>query len=126
MAMPRCGEGTSLTTLPPMEISPPVIGSSPAIIRSRVDLPQPEGPTKTTNSPDLMSRSTPWTTASAPYDFLTLRSNTSDMGASSGLDQQSGDFGDAQLEGHAIILDVQELAGTLHQQVDFAHRLDRD
>ncbi|MNT91081.1 hypothetical protein D3C72_2321210 [compost metagenome] len=59
MAMPRWGEGTSLTILPPMEISPPVIGSSPAIIRSRVDLPQPDGPTKTTNSPDLMSRSTP-------------------------------------------------------------------
>ena len=37
--------------LPPMRISPPVMSSSPAIIRSSVDLPQPDGPTKTTNSP---------------------------------------------------------------------------
>ena len=36
-----------------------VISSSPAIMRSSVDLPQPDGPTKTMNSPDLMSRSMP-------------------------------------------------------------------
>ena len=28
------------------------------MVRNRVDLPQPEGPTKTMNSPDLMSRFT--------------------------------------------------------------------
>jgi hypothetical protein len=38
-----------------MAISPPVIVSSPAIMRSSVDLPQPEGPTMTTNSPSAMS-----------------------------------------------------------------------
>ena len=53
MAMPRSAGSTSLTTLPPMAISPPVMSSRPAIIRSSVDLPQPEGPTKTTNSPSL-------------------------------------------------------------------------
>ncbi len=41
-----------------------VISSSPAIIRSSGTLPQPEGPTKTTNSPDFMSQSTPLIPAS--------------------------------------------------------------
>ena len=34
-----------------------VVSSRPAISRSSVDLPQPDGPTKTTNSPSSMSRS---------------------------------------------------------------------
>ena len=41
------------------EWPPEVKSSRPAIMRSKVDLPQPEGPTKTTNSPFLMSRSAP-------------------------------------------------------------------
>jgi hypothetical protein len=36
-----------LTTLSPMRMSPAVISSSPAIMRRKVDLPQPEGPTST-------------------------------------------------------------------------------
>ena len=31
-------------------------------MRSSVDLPQPEGPTMTTNSPSAISASTPWMT----------------------------------------------------------------
>ena len=54
--MPRCAGGTSFIRTPSMVKSPPVIRSSPAIIRKSVDLPQPEGPTKTINSPVLMSR----------------------------------------------------------------------
>ena len=42
--------GTSLTTSPPIMMSPSVMSSSPAIIRSVVDLPQPDGPTSTMNS----------------------------------------------------------------------------
>ncbi len=38
--------GTSFMRWPSISRSPPVIGSSPAIMRSSVDLPQPEGPTK--------------------------------------------------------------------------------
>ena len=56
MAMPRSAGATSLTSLPSMARSPAVMSSSPAIIRSSVDLPQPEGPTNTTNSPSLMSQ----------------------------------------------------------------------
>jgi hypothetical protein len=34
-------------------------------MRSKVDLPQPEGPTITTNSPSSMAALTPWMTSTA-------------------------------------------------------------
>ena len=37
---------TSFTTLLPIEMSPELIVSNPAIIRSNVDFPQPDGPTQ--------------------------------------------------------------------------------
>jgi hypothetical protein len=52
--------------LPSISSVPEVMSSSPAIIRRSVDLPQPEGPTKTTNSPSAMSMSTPLMTSTAP------------------------------------------------------------
>jgi hypothetical protein len=48
-----------------MSISPPEMSSSPAIMRSVVDLPQPEGPTRTTNSPSLISRLMPFTASAS-------------------------------------------------------------
>src|SRR5690606_19034239 len=69
MAMPRCTGGRSLTTLPPISISPALTSSRPAIMRSRVDLPQPEGPTKTTNSPSETSRSMPLMMRASAKDF---------------------------------------------------------
>ena len=54
--MSRSRGDTSLTRTPPMRISPEVICSSPASIRSAVVLPQPDGPTSTTNSPWLTVR----------------------------------------------------------------------
>ncbi len=50
MAMSRSIGGSSFTTVSPIRISPEVIDSSPATIRSVVVLPQPEGPTRTMNS----------------------------------------------------------------------------
>ena len=38
-------------TAPPMEMVPAEAFSNPAINRSKVDLPEPDGPTKTSNSP---------------------------------------------------------------------------
>ena len=73
MAMSRSLGSSSLTTRPSMAISPAVMSSSPAIMRSSVLLPQPEGPTKTTNSRSAISRSTPCTTSTSPNDFFTLR-----------------------------------------------------
>ncbi len=43
----------SLTVSPPIFTSPLEMSSSPAIIRSAVDLPQPDGPTRIMNSPSL-------------------------------------------------------------------------
>ncbi len=54
MATPRCLGGSRLTTLPPMLQVPSDISSSPAIILRRVDFPEPEGPTRTANSPALI------------------------------------------------------------------------
>ena len=51
MAMSRSLGATSLTTRVPMRIVPAVASSSPASIRSAVDLPEPDGPTSTISSP---------------------------------------------------------------------------
>ena len=57
MAMSRSFGGRSLITWPSIVTCPDVIVSSPAIIRSAVVFPQPDGPTNTTNSPLATSRS---------------------------------------------------------------------
>src|SRR5436189_5188387 len=56
MAMSRSRGSRSLTRSPPMTRSPSEMSSSPAIIRRAVDFPQPDGPTRITNSPSLTSR----------------------------------------------------------------------
>ncbi len=50
----------------------PVSGCSrPAISRSAVVLPQPDGPTMTMNSPSAISRLKSWTASTSPYRFDT-------------------------------------------------------
>src|SRR4029079_9592556 len=71
--MSRSFDSTSLTTVPSIAIVPPLISSSPASMRSRVDLPQPEGPTRTVNSPSAMSKPMPWITLTEPKLFSTSR-----------------------------------------------------
>src|SRR3954447_16417357 len=70
---------TLLTTRSPIEIVPDVMFSRPASMRSRVDLPQPEGPTKTTNSPSSIGIDTPCKTSKLPNDFRTSRIWTDDI-----------------------------------------------
>src|SRR3989344_3186413 len=77
MATPRSDGDSSLAARPPMAISPPEASSRPAIVRSRVDLPHPEGPTKTTNSPSAMSRSIPLRTSVVPTRLAPPVSRTS-------------------------------------------------
>src|SRR5947207_2989916 len=69
MAMSRSIGARLLTTLPSMLTSPEVISSRPATMRSVVVLPQPEGPTSTTNSRSRISRFTSFT-ACVPSNFL--------------------------------------------------------
>src|ERR1700709_1714474 len=70
---------TLLTTRSPMEIVPEVMFSSPASIRSKVDLPQPEGPTRTTKAPSSIGIDTPCRTSKPPNDFRTSRICTDDI-----------------------------------------------
>ena len=71
MEMPRSEGASHVTSRPPMAMAPSVRFSRPAIIRSRVDFPHPDGPTKTQNSPSATSRLTPWMTGTSPKDFFT-------------------------------------------------------
>ena len=82
MAMPRSAGAVALTRLPSISMSPEVASSRPAMMRSSVDLPQPEGPTKTTNSPSRTSRSTPLMTSVEAKDFLTWRRVSEPIGYS--------------------------------------------
>src|SRR3954451_5989033 len=56
IAMSRSRGASSFTRSPPMTSSPSEISSRPATIRSAVDFPQPEGPTRIMNSPSPISR----------------------------------------------------------------------
>ena len=69
MASLRLAGASPVTSRPSMLMVPPVVSSRPAIRRSSVDLPQPEGPTKTTNSPSSMSRSMLGMMTVAPKDL---------------------------------------------------------
>src|SRR5579859_1840693 len=70
---------TLLTTRSPIEIVPEVMFSRPASIRSKVDLPQPEGPTSTTKAPSSIGIVTPCSTSKPPNDFRTSRICTDDI-----------------------------------------------
>src|SRR5438105_1907815 len=77
MAMRRSRGERSLTTRPPMRISPDVGASSPAIMRNRVVFPEPDGPRKTRNSPSRVSKLTLFTAPSAPSLKTFVRSRVS-------------------------------------------------
>src|SRR5215210_5872177 len=77
--MSRSFGWTLLTTRSPIEIVPEVMFSRPASIRNKVDLPQPEGPTSTTNSPSSIGIDTPCKTSKFPNDFRTSRICTDDI-----------------------------------------------
>src|SRR6185312_9451221 len=71
MATPRAIGGSSLTTAPPIKRSPLVCCSSPQMMRRNVVLPQPEGPSKTMNSPFGTSKLMPLTAGTSP-NFLMM------------------------------------------------------
>ena len=65
-----------MTTRSPILSVPLVISSSPAIIRRLVVLPQPDGPTRTMNSPSPISRLRSFTAWNSPYTLLTFSNVT--------------------------------------------------
>ena len=66
MATPRSAGSWRVTSRPLMRTLPEEMRSSPAMARSSVDLPQPEGPTMTTNSPGSTAKLTPLMARNAP------------------------------------------------------------
>src|SRR5579871_3351798 len=92
--MSRSFGSVSLTRRPPILISPALMDSSPAIMRSSVDLPQPEGPTRTVNSPSATSMSTPWMMSTWPKAFLTPTISTRAMTLPSAFHRAAGHAGD--------------------------------
>jgi hypothetical protein len=69
--MSRSRDGTLLTTRSPIFTTPLVMSSSPATIRSAVVLPQPDGPTRTMNSPSPIARDNA-STAFVPSGYTLL------------------------------------------------------
>src|SRR6516164_8158586 len=67
------------TTCSPMRSVPEVMSSRPAIMLSVVDFPQPDGPTRMTNSPSAMSRLKSSTASDPSGKRLVMCSST--MGA---------------------------------------------
>src|SRR3954468_3935038 len=94
--MSRSFGAISLTTRSPIRSSPSVMSSRPAIIRSAVDLPQPEGPTRIMNSPSATSRLISLTASKPSAKRLLTRSRTiSDIPSLSlSLDRAGGQPGD--------------------------------
>src|SRR3954449_5635165 len=77
MAMSRSGGATSLTISPPIRTSPALARSRPAAIRRTVVFPDPEGPTRTRNSPSATSRSRSSTATVPPANALRRPRNSS-------------------------------------------------
>ena len=95
-------------------MSPALVASSPAIIRSSVDLPQPEGPTNTQNSPSATARSTPWITC----DLAEGLDDAGELDASPSFDAGRGDAGrDVALQEREHERDRQEREHRHREQV---------
>ena len=77
----RLAGATSFIRRPSISTSPEVTSSSPAIIRRSVDLPHPDGPTKTQNSPGSTLRSTPLMTSALPKRLVTFASVSAPIAA---------------------------------------------
>src|SRR3970040_2427441 len=85
MAMLRERGGRSVTAVSPINTSPRVGDSRPAIMRNRVVLPQPEGPSRTRNSPSRTCRSMPSTAVTSPNRLVIPLVGTVAMTASTPL-----------------------------------------
>ena len=76
MLTSRSNGARRVTSRPWRRIRPSVGSSKPAIIRSVVVLPEPDGPSIEKNSPSRTSRSMPSTAATSPNRFVTPSSRT--------------------------------------------------
>src|SRR3954471_21347773 len=89
MAMPRSFGSSQVTLRPPIQICPVSTSSRPAMALRSVDLPQPEGPSRTRSSPSSTSSAKRSKTRTAPKAIVTSRTETAPIG--SALHGTSGD-----------------------------------
>src|SRR5258706_14627159 len=73
MAMPRRAGGRDVTSVSPISTRPALTSSRPAIRRSVVDLPQPDGPSSTTKRPAAASKLTSSTARAVSHALVTPR-----------------------------------------------------
>ena len=76
IAMSRSCVACAPTSSSPIQILPVVGFTRPAIIRSTVDLPEPDGPSSVSSSPRSISRSRDWTASISPNCLCTPSSRT--------------------------------------------------
>src|SRR5690242_13321980 len=81
--MSRSAARFEVTSSPPSRMRPDVGSSSPAIMRSVVVLPQPEGPSRQKNVPSAMVKVEPRTATNEPKDFCRLSTRISAMAPAS-------------------------------------------
>src|SRR6202789_1316809 len=101
MAMSRSFGATEFRILPSMRLARPVALSSPAIMANKVDLPQPDGPTRAMNSPVCASRSMPLRTSTEPKRLVSRETGSVAMLAPS-LDGALGEPADEILAAEQI------------------------
>src|SRR5258706_6617342 len=105
--MSRSFGATLLTTRAPIFTSPPEISSRPATMRRSVLLPQPEGPTRTQNSPSAIDTSTPCTTSVEPNVLRTALRVTAAMGSVYlGLGDRCGPLEEIEVAAFVGLLDM--------------------
>src|SRR5918912_859095 len=114
--MSRSFGWTLLTTRSPIEIVPEVMFSRPASIRSNVDLPQPEGPTSTTNSPSSIGIDTPCKTSKFPNDLRTSRICTDDIEFTPSFSGIGAASGQRRLAVFSTLMPEAEFSGHYHPQ----------
>src|SRR5450432_317174 len=124
--MSRSLGGSEFTTRPPIWIVPSLISSSPAIIRSAVDFPHPDGPTSTMNSPSLISRLRSLTAFIPPAYTLSTPSRTICAITSLRFHARFAGHGDrASLASRAGVEDLPvQVHAELHRREPGRHRID--
>src|SRR3954451_2655029 len=100
MARPRSLGSAHVTFFPPTQTSPPLKSSRPAIAFSSVDLPQPDGPRRTRNSPSSIVRFRSSNATTLPK--ATERRRVSILALISALDRTGGDAPREPLAGNEI------------------------
>src|SRR6188768_1318590 len=95
--MSRCEARFQVTSSPPRKILPRVGSSRPAIMRSVVVLPQPEGPSRQKNSPSLTVKVESFTATKSAKALCRFSTRISAMS----LRPSARELGDDREQGHA-------------------------